>query len=171
MAFPTAVNSQITDSVQMGADNAQSSLPGKIVQMSRAFTQTLEMENTVFQNQLNGIVNMVLNAMQRVAELNGDSPAAEATKTELNNLVENLKNQVTDGIAMNGNGKAAAPALPTTNPNEQTLESVVVMGVGESYKNAIAAQQQMYVTMQAAVSMTITTILSIDTADAKVLNS
>lgn len=165
MAFPTAVNEQVTDAVQNSAENTQASLPEKIIQMSSAFAQTLEMENTVFQNQINGIVNMVLNAMQRLAELDGDTAESEAAKTDLRNLVGQLKETAKSEEQTASNGKAAALALTPTNPNEQTLETALVQSISDSYRNAVNAQNQMYITMQAAATMTITTILSIDTEE------
>lgn len=162
MAYPTAVNSQITDSLVNGSEDTPS-LPRQVVKMSQAFVQTLEMENTVFQQQVNGIVNMVLDAVQKLNTIKGDATTRVTAATEgLQNMANGLKAQVTDGVSQ---AAKAATGLPATNTNEQTLESILVQTVGESYKNAIAAQQHMYITIQAAATMTISTILSNGTAN------
>ncbi len=168
MAFPTVVNGQVTDAVQNGAENNNTPLTEKILQTSYAFTQTLEMENAVFQKQMNGIVQMALDVVQKIimlrkiAEENGSAPdSTEPLKT-----LEELKQQLTEaGKAATAGGQASQePGTPVTTAgkNETALEATVLQAIGESYKNAVYAQQQAYVTMQAATTLVITTILSTD---------
>jgi hypothetical protein len=160
MAENTAVNSQITDAINKATENTQASFPEKVLQLSHAFTQTLQMENAVFLNQMKGAIQLVQDAMQAMAAL--DTDVATKSKTALNSLVADMEAQLP------ANGQAAAkmatPARVAPNQNEQTLETILVQSVGESYKNAVTAQQQMYVTLQAATTMTISAIISIDTA-------
>ena len=56
------------------------------------------------------------------------------------------------------------PEAPAVNPGGQDLGSLLVHYVGQSYMNAVNAQQQMYITQQAATTMIITTLLSITTS-------
>lgn len=158
MAFSTAVNNQIIDA----AENGQSLLPARILQLSHAFTQTLEMENAVYQNQINGIINMVLYALQKVGEITGDTTAAETAKTKLQEMADSLKAKIAGSVTTAGS--EAAAALPPGNVNEQTLEAAVTQSLSLSFQNAVNAQQQMYVTMQAATTMAISTLFNIDTA-------
>jgi len=143
-------------------------LPEQIVETSHAFTQSLEMENAVFQGQLNGIVKMTIDALQKLIVLCRDANSLGEDHLAGSHLGD-LKQQALDHLqqAVAQTGKTAAPSLSdaaTADTGRQDLDSAAVQAVSLSYKNAVNAQQQVYITQQAATTMLITTLISTVTA-------
>lgn len=146
-------------------------LPEQILETSQAFTQTLEMENKTFQGQLNGIVGMTVDALQKLILLCKDAVAIPGRQYDLqiSQTISNLKQAFADIQHATANAnKIAAPALPEVPPagnfKEPDLNATVINSVGMTYQNAVAAQQQAYITQQAATTMIISTLLSVTTA-------
>jgi hypothetical protein len=143
-------------------------LPEQIIEDSRAFTETLGMENRVFQSQLNGAISMTVEALRELIALckesveigkpgnaaQGQQKLADTAQQALSN-VENAAGQATTA-AKNSAGKAPASA--------DELDVSVVHAVSMSYMNAVNAQQQTYILQQAATTQIIATILSLATA-------
>lgn len=146
-------------------------LPEQILQTSEAFTKTLELENRVFQAQLNGIVKMTADALQQMISLSKDAVSIEGGQydPQLSQVIDKLKQASSDmQNAVVNTTKTAAPLLPETTPaanaKEQDLNDAVIAGVARSYQNAVTAQQQVYITQQAATNMIISTMISVITA-------
>jgi len=152
-------------------DNIQT-LPEQIVEASRAFTQTLEMENAVLTSQINGIIKTTTDALHQLIELCkdaitvGNCTVDAATQHALTGVIQKALADVQQTTAQAG-GSAAA-MLPEIAAGKtatgQDLDPVLVHAVGLSYQNAVTAQQQVNITQQAAATMTISTILSLVTA-------
>jgi len=144
-------------------------LPEQIIEDSRAFAETLGMENRVFQSQLNGAISMTVEALRELIALckdaveiakpgnvaQGQQNLADTAQQALSN-VESAAGQAT---AATKNIADGAPVLPAT-----ALDESVVHAVSMSYMNAVNAQQQSYVLQQAATTQIIATILSLATA-------
>lgn len=146
-------------------------LPEQIAEIAQAFTRALEMENTVFQNQLNGIVDMVADAMERLIALSKDAVSIEdgdggrGLQQTLDSVKQKAISQLQDAAASTGKTevpKAAAAAM-NSDPG-QDLATAAVHALSISFENAVTAQQQVSILQQAATSMTISTILSVTTA-------
>jgi len=167
----TIVNPQITDTVTDEAQDGQESLTRQIHKASYAFTRTLEMENIVFQNQLNGAIAMTVNAIQSMIAVCKEAITIETDSADFQQSLASVKQQALSDIQNANPGKQETPAVaaaPGSNPANEELASVLVQCVGESYKNAVSAQQKMYITQQAAATMIITSLLSIATATVSV---
>ena len=166
---PTVVNAQITDSLSAPTQNDMEAISLQVLKASQAFTKTQEMENNVFQNQLDGTIRMTVNAIQSLIGLCKEAITIETDNTDFQQSLADLKQQAvsniqnTDGQA-NKTVTATAEQAPAVNPGGQDLGSLLVHYVGQSYMNAVNAQQQMYITQQAATTMIITTLLSITTS-------
>lgn len=139
-------------------------LPEQIIETGRAFTQTLEMENMVFQGQLNGAIEMTVNSFQELIALckeaiaigNGDTARGRQ------HLADTAQQALSD--VQSAAGQADSYPAATTPVTEAKLDTAVLHAVAQSYENAVAAQQQMYILQQAAAAQIITTILSVATA-------
>jgi len=139
-------------------------LPEQIIETSRAFTQTLEMENIVFQGQLNGAIVMTLNALQELIALCKEAIAVGKADTAKGqqNLAETAKKALSDvQNATSQAKKSPAEAIPVA---EAKLDAAVLNAVAQSYQNAVTAQQQAYILQQAAATEIISTIISVATA-------
>ncbi len=145
-------------------------LPEQILETSHAFTHTLEMENKAFQGQLNGIVNMTIDALQKLIALCREASSLNDTNIQVEENLADLKQRTFADLqqAVAQAGKTPAPALQdaamAADPSQHDLNAAAVQSVSLSYKNAVTAQQQAYVTQQAATTMVITTLLSTVTA-------
>jgi len=152
--------------------DSTNTLPEEIIKASRAFTETLQMENAVFQAQLNGAIAMTIHAVteligickEAVAIGNADkvpqgqqkvSDAAQQALSEVQNANKQAGNSATPG---------AASSLPSTPITNAVLDQEVLQAVAMSYNNAVAAQQQSNILQQAATTQIISTILSLATA-------
>lgn len=141
-----------------------STLPEQIIETSRAFAQTLQLENIVFQEQLNGSVEMTLNAARELFALCSAVKSAGTTETAVSQkkLADTAQKAISDvQNATTAANKVSAPATPEA---EAALDAAVLHAVGNSYQNAVNAQQQAYILQQAAATQLISTILSIATA-------
>jgi hypothetical protein len=150
MAFPTAVNNQITDAVTdtTGAGNADAS--------------SLAAHYTALTQSVNALHQQATLAQQHLADLHGaltqagvqpDTPAQAATATTVNP-------QITDAVTQaNVKVLGEAPAMAMGN-----LFIATSQALSNAAHNAVDAQQQMNMTMQAATVQGITTLYSIDTA-------
>lgn len=167
MAYPTSVNNQITDVLNGSVDGNLETLPEQVLKASHAFTQTLEMENRVLQDQCNGVVKMAVDVMEQTIRLCNEAVAIKIDNDAIQQSLANLKQQALSAI-QNINapaGNTTVPALAATSPAEpQDLDSVLASSVGQSYQNAVTAQQQAIMTMQAACTMGISTLYSVVTA-------
>jgi len=143
--------------------DTSNTLPEQIIETSRAFTHTLEMENMVFQGQLNGAIEMTIHSFRELIALckeaiaigNGDIASGQqnlaATAQQALSDVQNAASQVNN------------PPAVATPVAETGLDAAVIKAVAQSYENALTAQQQTYITQQAAATQTIATILSVAT--------
>lgn len=141
-----------------------STLPEQIVETSRAFTQTLQLENIVFQEMLNGSVAMTLNAVRELFALCLAAKSAGITETAVSQkkLTDTTQKAISDvQNATAAVNKVSAPATPEA---EAALDAAVLHAVGNSYQNAVNAQQQAYILQQAAATQVISTILNTATA-------
>lgn len=139
-------------------------LPEQIIETSRAFTQTLEMENAVFQGQLNGAIVMTISAFQELIVLCKEAIAVgkAGTARGQQDLADTARKALSDiQNAASQAKKAPAEAIP---PAEAQLDASVLNAVALSYQNAVTAQQQAYILQQAAATEIISTILSVATA-------
>ena len=138
-------------------------LPQQITETSRAFTQTLEMENTVFQGQLNGAIEMTVNAFRELITLCKEAIAVG--NADVAKGGKNLSDTAQKALAEVKNAASQADkAPPAVTPSAAGLDTAVINAVALSYENAVADQQQMRITQQAAVTQIIATILSVATA-------
>jgi hypothetical protein len=152
------------------ADNTQT-LPEQIIEASKAFTQTLEMENAVFRGQLDGTIKSTVDALHQMIVLCkeavavGNNTVHAVTQQTLTGTIQQALADVQQTTAQAGS--TPPPALPGIDPGKiptgQDLDPVLVHAVGLSYDNAVNAQQQAYVTQQAAATMIISTLLSLVT--------
>jgi hypothetical protein len=139
-------------------------LPEQIIETSQAFTKTLEMENTVFQAQLNGAIEMTINSFRELIALckeaiavgNGDTARG---KQNLADTVQKALSDVQNAASQANKSQAATVTVP-----DAGLDTAVLHAVAQSYQNAVNAQQQTYILQQAASTQIITTILSVATA-------
>lgn len=151
--------------------DSTNTLPEEIVKTSRAFTETLEMENVAFQAQLNGAIAMTIHAVRELVVIckeavaignNGKvSPGQQKLADTAQQALSDVQNA--NGQATNG-ATAATNALPVTPITDAVLDQEVLHAVAMSYQNAVAAQQQAYILQQAAATQVISTILSLSTA-------
>jgi hypothetical protein len=138
-------------------------LPEQIIETSRAFTQTLEMEDLVFKGRLNGAIEMTVHAFgelitlckEAIAVGNGD---AASKQQNLADTAQQALSDVQNASPANKSPVATAPIA------EKGFDAAVLNAVVQSYENAVTAQQQMYVLQQAAATQIIATILSVATA-------
>jgi hypothetical protein len=167
----TSVNSQITDVLNDHAQSDVETITEQILKASRALTQTLEMEHIVLQNQANGMIKMVVDAIQSLILICKDAIMIDTDNADIQQSLANLKQQVlsnaqkTDGQANTAEtSKTAAEQAPALNPAGRDLGSVLINAVGISYENAVSTQQKMSMIVMAATTQTISTLLSIATA-------
>lgn len=143
-------------------------LPQQIIENSRAFTETLSMENIVFQNQLNGAIGMTINAFRELIVLCRDAVAVGKAGNSAQghqNLADAAQQALSDIQKATGEAtstKKITDSIPETPATD--LNASVVHAVSISYMNAVNAQQQAYITQQAAATQVISTILSVATA-------
>ena len=139
-------------------------LPQQIIEMSKAFTETLTLENQVFQGQLNGAIEMTLNSFRGLIELCQEAIAIGKTGTAKDE--KSLADTVQQALSKVQN--AASPATtspaPATGPTlDEKWDTAVLFAVSQSYENAVQAQQQMYVSQQAAATLIISTVANLVT--------
>jgi len=138
-------------------------LPEQIIETSRAFTQTLEMENMVFQGQLNSAIEMTVHAFGELIELCKKAIAVGTADTEgRQNLADTAQQALSD--VQNAAKQSNKSPLATTPVAAAGLDTSVLHAVSQSYENAVSAQQQTYILQQAAATQIIATILSVATA-------
>jgi hypothetical protein len=152
MAFPTAVNNQITDAVTdtTGAGNADaSSLAAHYTALTQS-VNALHQQATLAQQHLADLHGALT---QAGVQLDTPAPAQAATATTVNP-------QITDAVTQaNVKVLGEAPAMAMGN-----LFIATSQALSNAAHNAVDAQQQMNMTMQAATVQGITTLYSIDTA-------
>lgn len=143
--------------------DSTNTLPEQIIETSRAFTQTLEMENAVFRGQINGAIEMTVHAFSELIALCKAAIAVANVDTAMGKqkLAETAQQALS--TVQNAAGQPDSPPAEIT-PAEAMLDAAVLQAVGQSYQNAVTAQQQMYITQQAAATEIIATILSVATA-------
>src|ERR1700679_401553 len=119
-------------------------LPEQIIETSRAFTQTLEMENTVFQGQLNSAIEMTVHAFgelitlckEAIAVGNADTASGkQKLAATAQQALANIKNAA---VQANSSPEALTPA-------EAMLDNAVLQALALSYQNAVSSQQQTYI--------------------------
>ena len=138
-------------------------LSEQIIETSRAFTQTLEMEDLVFKSRLDGAIEMTVHAFGELITLCkeaitiGNSGAAKGQQ----NLADTAQQALSD--VQNASQANKSPG-GTTHITEKGFDAAVLNAVVQSYENAVTAQQQMYILQQAATTQIIATILSVATA-------
>jgi len=151
--------------------DSEKTLPGKVIEASEAFTKTLEMENAVVRNQLDGIIKSTIDALQQLIVLCKEAVAvgngaidATAQQTLTGTIQQALADVQTTAQAP----KTVTPVLPETAPGKtptgHDLDQALVHAVGLSYENAVNTQQQVNITQQAAATMLISTLISVVTA-------
>jgi hypothetical protein len=149
--------------------------PEQILATGEAFTQTLKMENAVFQGQLNGAIEMTVNSFRELISLCKDAIAIGNSDTsqaqqKLADTAQQAVSAVQNATGTAANSPTPAPSNAANannsspDPSEGALEAVVLASLSQSYENAVNAQQQTYITQQAAATQIITTILSVATA-------
>lgn len=152
--------------------DSTNTLPEEIIKASRAFTETLEMENAVFQAQLNGAIAMTVHAVRELVVICKEAVAIGNADKILQGQqkVANAAQQALSGVqnankqADNGAAPAAANALPATPITNAVLDQELLHAVAMTYNNAVVAQQQSNIIQQAATTQIISTILSLATA-------
>lgn len=141
----------------------------QIIEASRVFTETLRMENAVHQSQLNEAIAMTVHSFRELIALCKDSIAVgnpQSIAQEHQNLADTAQQALLEVQKVSAQTVTAPPTvneLPI-GPDGVDLDAVVVQAVALSYHNAVNAQQQANVMLQAAATETITTILSVATA-------
>ncbi|WP_295800074.1 RebB family R body protein [Mucilaginibacter sp.] len=152
--------------------DTEKTLPEKVIEASEAFTKTLEMENAVVRNQLDGVIKSTIDTLQQLIALckeavaiGNDAIDATVQQTLTGTIQQALADvqQTTAQVP-----KTVTPVLPETAPGEsptgQDLDQALVHAVGLSYENAVNTQQQVNITQQAAATMLISTLISVVTA-------
>jgi len=140
-------------------------LPEQIIETSRAFTHTLELENMVFQGQVNSAIEMTVHAFRELVTLCKEAIAIGNTVAagEKQNLADAAQQALSDVQTATSQANTSPPAS-TTPIVEAVLDAAILHAVAQSYNNAVTAQQQMYITQQATATQIISTILSVATA-------
>jgi hypothetical protein len=138
-------------------------LQEQIIETSRAFTKTLEMENLVFQGQLNSAIEMTVHSFRELIALCKEAIAVGNANTAngQQNLAETAQHALSDVQKAASHVINTPAAAPIT---EGGLDTAVLHAVAQSYQNAVTAQQQAYILQQAAATQIIATILSVATA-------
>jgi len=139
-------------------------LPEQIIETSRAFTQTLEMENIVFQGQINSAIELTVHAFRELIALCKQAIAVGSNDTAKGQ--QNLADTAQQALADVKNAASQANSAPATSTpiTDAVLDTAVLHAVAQSYENAVAAQQQAYILQQDAATQIIATILSVATA-------
>jgi len=151
--------------------DTEKTLPEKVIEASEAFTKTLEMENAIVRNQLDGIIKTTIDALHQLIALCKEAVAigdgaidTTAQQTLTGTIQQALADVQTTAPAL----KTVTPVLPETapgaTPTGQNLDQALVHAVGLSYENAVNTQQQVNITQQAAATMLISTLISVVTA-------
>ena len=152
--------------------DTEKTLPGKVIEASEAFTKTLEMENAVVRNQLDGVIKSTIDALHQLialckeaAAIGNDAIDATAQQT----LTGTIQQALADAQQTTAqSAKTATPVLSETAPGKtptgHDLDQALVHAVGLSYENAVNTQQQVNITQQAATTMLISTLISVVTA-------
>jgi hypothetical protein len=143
-------------------------LSEQVTEASKAFAQTLDLENKVFQGQLDGAIAMTLTSFKELIALCKEAVAiGKAVPAKAQQNLADTAQQAVSAVQSAVNQATASPeaavaaAKPTTGDD---LDSSLVNAVGLSYENAVHAQQQVYITLQAATTEIISTILSVGVA-------
>jgi hypothetical protein len=143
--------------------DATNTLPEQIIETSRAFTQTLEMENGVFQGQLNSAIEMTVHAFGELITL--CKAAMAVGNMDTTSEKQKLANTAQQALADVKNAASQAKGAPAPlSPVDAILDNAVLQALSLSYQNAVTAQQQAYIMQQAAATQIIATILSVATA-------
>ncbi|MCO5946149.1 RebB family R body protein [Mucilaginibacter flavidus] len=152
--------------------DTEKTLPEKVIEASEAFTKTLEMENAVVRNQLDGVIKSTIDALQQLITLCKEAVAVGndaidvAAQQTFTGTIQQALADVKQTTAQAP--KTVTPVLPETvpgkTPTEPDLDSALVHAVGLSYENAVNTQQQVNITQQAAATMLISTLISVVTA-------
>jgi hypothetical protein len=142
-------------------------LPEQVTEASKAFTQTLDMENKVFQSQLDGAIAMTLSSFKELIALCKEAvaigkAAPAKAQQDLADTAQQALSAVQNATSQAGTAPDSA-ALPKPTA-EAGLDPSLINAVGLSYENAVNAQQQVYITLQAATTEIISTILSVGVA-------
>ena len=140
----------------------------QIIEASRAFTETLRMENAVHQAQINEAIATTVHAFGELITLCKDSIAV-GNPNSIAQGHQNLSDTAQQALAEIQKASAQTVKAPPVNDLPTIsegigLDSAVVLAVALSYQNAVNAQQQTNVMLQAATTQIITTILSVATA-------
>ena len=145
--------------------DSKNTFPEEIVATSKAFTETLEMENKVFTVQLNSSVDMTLRALAELIVLCKEAVAigniGNAAHAQ-QKVADAAQQALADVQSANTKGSSIPLAVVPT-PNAQ-LDEAVLHAVSLSYENAVNSQQQANILQQAATTQVITTIISVATA-------
>lgn len=144
-------------------------LAEQIIETSSVFTETLRMENAVHQLQLNEAIAMTVHAFGELIALCKDAIAVGKPNSIAQghqNLIETAQKALYEVQQTAAQPVTATPAvneLPTVSDSIE-LDKAVVQAIALSYHNAVNAQMQANVTLQAATTQIIATILSVATA-------
>jgi hypothetical protein len=143
----------------------EQTLPEQIIETSKAFAFTLDVENEAFQSQLTGAIEMTLSSFEGLIALCKNAIAIGKTDTAKGE--QKLADTAQEALSKVQNAASPAttpPAVATVATTDTGLDIAVIQAVGKSYENAINAQQQMYMIQQAAATQIITIVLSVATA-------
>jgi hypothetical protein len=138
-------------------------LPEQIIECTRALTETMALQNAVFQEQLDKTVHMAVNAMRELVTISKD--AYTIGQHHIRGLEQKLANAAPSGAPI-ANQAITSPAV-TIPPNppippltEPSLDPALINAVAQSYENAVNAQQQAYILQQAAATQIIASIIN-----------
>lgn len=138
--------------------------PEEIIAYSKAFTESLSMENAVIEKQLRSIVELALFSIGQLASLVNSE---NSKQIDVQKAIENLQEQSTQSIAAT---RSAAAAVGANSLNRHAdspaadIASCTLEAINNSYNNTVTAQQNVFITSQAAATMAVSTIYSIGSA-------
>jgi len=152
--------------------DTEKTLPEKVIKASEAFTKTLEMENAVVRNQLDGIIKSTIDALHQLIVLCKEAVAVgngaiDATSQQtLTGTVQQALSDIQQTTAQTPKTvTAVSPDAIQGQPQiGHDLDQALVHAVGLSYENAVNTQQQVNITQQAATTMLISNLISVVTA-------
>jgi hypothetical protein len=131
------------------------------------FSSTMENLNKLHQEQMNGLINIVITIAETLRAFSLSPPegqlkhAAGNTRDELGAFVDQLRGEA-ETAAESQMGQAAKTATPETEVAQSDnfcgkVEAAIVMAM----ENSVAQQQQMYIIAQAVLALGAQRLLSI----------
>ncbi|HEX9737024.1 MAG TPA: RebB family R body protein [Thermoanaerobaculia bacterium] len=150
-------------------------IPRDVVLLCRAFASCLDDLNKVQQQQMEGIVDIVVEILEAAREICGEEASADANDAagKLKPVAEELEAVLEkQAKAAKSAGQAAQEALAkaaapdSLEPQQPVLELVkaITQALGKAADNAVQVQHQGAVIFQAAVTQGVSTLYSLATA-------